>query len=170
MTEVPSVKVQVGPADTLLALEIWGDVSAVERRLGLSLPAPGRAIEVDHRRILWWEPRTWLVRTPAKDPRAEIEEMILAAGAEGAVTDLSGGFTRHRLTGEGWRGLLMIGGVFDAEAPAFDAGSVVGTVIHHMPVRLDVLSESTVEVYIPPSYSDDLLHHWRQAISRLASD
>ena len=169
MTDLKPVQAQVTTPKTLLAMEIWGDVSAVETRLGAALPAPGTASEHNGRRFLWWEPDTWLVRAPSADRDAAIDVLMRAVDAEGAITDLSGGFTRHRLDGAGWRELLMIGGVFDAESPKFGVSSVVGTVIHHMPVRLDVISEASVEVYVPPSYSDDLLHHWAQAISRRAS-
>ena len=169
MTEAPRVEVRAAVPAMLLILEIWGNVSAVERRLSLSLPTPGKAMEVERRRMLWWEPRTWLIRTQATDRQAEIDELGVAAGSDGAVTDVSGGFVRHQLEGYGWRELLMIGAVFDAESPAFAPGSVAGTVIHHMPVRLDVLRETAVEVYVPPSYSNDLHHHWRQAIARLTN-
>jgi hypothetical protein len=61
----------------------------------------------------------------------------------------------------------MIGGVFDAESPSFGPGSMAGTVIHHMPVRLDVVSEGAVDAYVPPSYADDLLDHWRRSAARI---
>jgi hypothetical protein len=62
---------------------------------------------------------------------------------------------------------MMIGGVFDAESPAFASGCVAGTVIHHLPVRLDVIDAETVDAYIPPSYAAELMGHWQRSIARL---
>jgi hypothetical protein len=62
----------------------------------------------------------------------------------------------------------MIGGVFDAEYPAFGPGSTAGTVLHHASVRYDVLDERRVHIFIAPSYARDLLEHLRVAAGRLA--
>jgi heterotetrameric sarcosine oxidase gamma subunit len=144
-------------------LELWGETALVEQRLRLAPPPPCRASEAEGLRLLWWEPNTWLVRTDPAGAQAVMNRLIEAAGDDGAVTDLSGAFVRFRITGAAWRELLMIGGVFDAESPRFGPGAVAGTVIHHMPVRLDVISEGAVDVYTPPSYAADLEHHWRRS-------
>jgi heterotetrameric sarcosine oxidase gamma subunit len=157
----------VSPPETLLALEIWGDQAVVEHRLGAALPPSCRSATSGSRRLLWWEPGIWILRTTVED-RAALEPLLApAVGDEGAVTDLSGGFIRIRISGRHWRDLLMIGGVFDAESPSFGPGSIAGTVIHHMPVRLDVVSEGAVDAYVPPSYADDLLDHWRRSAARI---
>ena len=87
-------------------------------------------------------------------------ELTTRLGGEGGLTDVSGGFRRIRVQGLRWRELMMIGGVFDAEDEAFAPGCVVGTMIHHLPVRLDVVAIDTVDAYILPSYAEELLHHW----------
>ncbi len=153
----------VGP-QTLLSVEIWGDVAAVVRRWGSALPAPCRSESIGEQRLIWWEPNTWLVRAPL-DARGQTEAALVEAlGPDGAVTDLSGAFTRIRVEGGLWRDLLMFGG---AESPAFAPGCVAGTVMHHLPVRLDVISQDAVDAYIAPSYAADLMHHWTRAAARL---
>ena len=171
MTEPLETGVQVEPAAsaTLLIVEIWGDVAVVEARLRATLPAPGKALAAAGWRALWWEPETWLIRPAAEADSTVAAGLSAAIGGEGALTDVSGAFRRIVLQGPAWRSLLMIGGVFDAESPSFGPGCVAGTVIHHTPVRLDVLSPTTVEAYVPPSYAEDLLHHWRRSAARLAA-
>jgi sarcosine oxidase gamma subunit len=151
--------IEVQPPERLLAIELWGDRAAVEARFGAPLPLPGQSIDLGGWRILWWEPGIWIVRMDA-GPQTDLEL---------AMIDLSGGFVRIRLFGRLWRELLMIGGVFDAEAPDFGPGSVAGTVIHHMPVRLDVISQGTVDAYVPPSYAENLIDHWTRSKARLLS-
>jgi heterotetrameric sarcosine oxidase gamma subunit len=160
------LRVQIKPPATLLALEIWGAQAAVERGLGASLPQSCRSADLNGSRWLWWEPGVWLVRGDAERLRSSLED---AVGDHGAVTNLSGGFVRIGVMGALWRDLLMIGGVFDAESPSFGPGSIAGTVIHHMPVRLDVIGEDAVEAYVPPSYAGDLMHHWTRSAARLLS-
>jgi hypothetical protein len=63
---------------------------------------------------------------------------------------------------------MMIGGVFDAESPAFGPDCIAGTVIHHPPVRPDVIDGKTVDAYTPPSYAAELAHHWKVAARRIA--
>ncbi len=161
--------IEVQPPECLLALELWGDRAGVEARLGAPLPLSGKSADAGERRVLWWEPGIWLVRAGAEARTALERTVAEALVAEGAVTDLSGGFVRIRLSGSLWRELLMIGGVFDAESPTFGPGSVAGTVIHHMPVRLDVVSQETADAYVPPSYAEDLMEHWTHAAARLLS-
>ena len=169
MTDPLGTDVRVEPAErkTLLLVEVWGDPALAEVRLGASFPKSGRALADVDWRALWWEPGTWLIRAPSDDG-ALAARLSAAVDGEGAVTDVSGAFRRLVLLGPGWRSLLMIGGVFDAESPELGPGCVAGTVIHHMPVRLDVLSPTTVEAYVPPSYAEDLLHHWRGVATRLS--
>ena len=47
---------------------------------------------------------------------------------------------------------------------------VAGTVIHHLPVRLDVLASDTVDAYTPPSYAAELSALWARSIARLGAD
>lgn len=165
----PSAGLQltVAAPQTLVALEIWGDGAAVQNRWGAALPAPCRSAWVGEQRVIWWEPNTWLLGAPLEALAQNEADLRGAVGADGAVTDLSGAFTRICVTGPLWRDLLMIGGVFDAESPGFGPGCIAGTVIHHLPVRLDVISDDAVNAYIAPSYAEDLLHHWTRAAARL---
>jgi len=145
----------------LAQIEVWGDMAAVERRLGAALPKAGRSTTLNGSRVMWWEPKVWLVR----GPYADLADIL---ADDGAAIDVTGAFSRLRITGGDWRELLMIGGVFDAESPAFAPDCIAGTVIHHLPVRLDVINAHTVEAYTPPSYAVELAHHWHTAARRMA--
>jgi heterotetrameric sarcosine oxidase gamma subunit len=161
-------EVAILPASALIAIDLWGAAADMAARLGRHLPPPCHVLAWGERRILWWEPNVWLVRAARSDLEPTLARLTAAVGGDGAATDLSGAFTRIRITGHGWRDLLMIGGVFDAEAASFGAGCVAGTVIHHLPVRLDVVSETVVDAYTPPSYAQALLGHWRRSLVRAA--
>ena len=163
------LQIATAPADTLLLIAIWGDVETVGTRLAEALgalPAVGRAAVAGARRTLWWEPRTWLVCAPADDRDVTAERLAERVGGDGAVTDVSGGWRRIRVQGPRWRELMMLGAVFDAESASFEPGCVAGTIIHHLPVRLDVVAHDIVDAYTPPSYADELLHHWTAARRR----
>ena len=70
---------------------------------------------------------------------------------------------RVRLSGKGWRALLMEGGVFDAENPAFTIGCSAATIIDHVAVRLHVVGEDACDAYVPLSFSKALIHFWDEA-------
>ena len=161
------IEIAPQPAEALIAIEIWGDAVSAGQRLGTPLPPPCRAVAAGDCRILWLEPNIWLVRAPRIDGDATLAGLTEALGEDGAATDISGALTRLRIEGDGWRDLLMIGGVFDAEAPSFALDCVAGTVIHHIAVRLDGVSERVVDVYVAPSYAEGLLAHWRRSVGRL---
>jgi len=57
----------------------------------------------------------------------------------------------------------MVGGVFDAEDPAFRPGSTAGTVLHHAGVRYDVVDDGHVHILVASIYADDLLADLRAA-------
>jgi sarcosine oxidase gamma subunit len=61
----------------------------------------------------------------------------------------------------------MEGGVFDAESPTFAAGCSAATIIDHINVRLHVVDETTCDAYVPLSFSQGLLHFWKQAAGSL---
>ena len=163
------IEIALQPPATLIAIEVWGDAASVSQRLGAPLPPPCRAVVAGDRRVLWLEPNTWLVRSPRTEMDATLALLAEALGEDGAASDVSGAFTRLRVEGDGWRDLLMIAGVFDAESPGFGLGCVAGTVIHHIAVRLDVLSETAVDAYVAPSYAEGLLGHWRRSAARLGA-
>lgn len=165
MTE--PLTIEAGPAGALWALELWTDDAAVKARLaealGFSLPAPGRAAGDAARFALRQAPTVWWIGGERLDRAAT----LAALAGDGALTAIGGGLRRVRLGGPAWRALLMIGGVFDAESPAFAAGCVASTVIEHVQVRLHVLAEDACDAYVPASHAEDLLHHWRQAAASL---
>lgn len=162
MTEVTITTL---PAAPLHVFEIWGNAASVAKRfkaaMGFALPATGRSDGSDALRLIRFEPTVWLVEGDASALSA-----ILAD--DGAVTSISGGIVRMRLSGPSWRTLLMEGGVFDAEAPAFSAGCSAATIIDHVNVRLHVISDDACDAYVPLSFSQGLLHFWQQAAASLA--
>lgn len=165
MTE--PVAIEAGPAGGLWALALWSGGEAAQARLavafGWPLPTPGRAAGDAARFALRLEPALWWVGGERLD-RAATEA---ALAADGALTAIGGGFRRVRLAGAGWRSLLMVGGVFDAEAPAFAPGCVASTVIEHVQVRLHVVAEGACDAYVPASHAADLLHFWTEAARTL---
>ena len=144
----------VGPAQTLLSLDLW---TAQDARLGdVALPGPGRAGSAAGGTILRIGPRRWWLDGAgfvAADAAA-------AVGDHGVVTPNAGGWLRVRLSGD-WRDLIMQSGLFDAEDPAFGPGSVAMTPLCHAPCVLHVLSHTTCEVFVPASYAGHVLAHWR---------
>lgn len=136
------VHLTVAPAGDLMILDLWDD--ATPDLAGL------RAIRVEPRR--WW-----LI-----DNGAAASERF----GDGALIASGGGFVRATLTGPGWRALLMIAGVFDAEDPAFGPGDCAATLIHHVPVWIAPLAADRAEVYFAASYAAGLIDLWSAAIDR----
>jgi heterotetrameric sarcosine oxidase gamma subunit len=168
---VTDLSLTLAEAETLIQIETWGDVASVSARieamLKLPLPAPCRSTGDGDHRLMWWEPQTWLLRAPGEARQGLRTQLQALLGEDGAETDLSGAFQRIRLEGGKVRDLLMIGAVSDAESSAFAPGCIAGTVLHHLPVRLDVVAEGLIDAYTPPSYAEALLHHWRIGAARL---
>ena len=159
-----AVTIDVAAAQGVHALELWdreasGRLAAV---LGLTLPPPGRSAGDASLTAMRVEPAVWLLDGPALVPDA----IEAALGDGGALTAIGGGLVRVRLSGPGWRGLLMADGMFDAEDPAFGPGSVVATIIAHVAVRLHVVDAQTCDAYVPASYATGLIHGWAQLRAR----
>ncbi len=152
------------PTAPLHALEIWSEAPAVAKRFmaatGFVLPAMGRSAGSDALRLIRYEPTVWVVEGDASALPA-----ILAN--DGALTVIGGGIVRVRLTGKGWRTLLMEGGVFDAENPAFGPRCSAATIIDHVAVRLHVVSDNICDAYVPLSFSAGLVHFWEAAAGSL---
>lgn len=153
----------------LIVVDIWRDAPKSVDRLGDALsgamPTIGRAIDLaDDWRALRIEPTVWWLAGPLAASNDMFARVVGALGDDGGATDLTGGFARIRIAGPDWRTILMFGGVFDAEDPAFGGGSTVGTMLHHMAVRYDVVAADTVDVFVAPSYASDLLHNLRGAV------
>lgn len=148
------------PAAPLHVFEIWSNPTAVARRFeaatGFALPQMGRSGGSDALRLIRYEPTVWLVEGDASALPAILAE-------DGALTAIGGGTVRVRLAGKDWRALLMEGGVFDAENPAFAPGCGAATIIDHVAVRLHVLSDDACDAYVPLSFSRGLIHFWEEA-------
>lgn len=152
------------PAAPLHALEIWSNPADIARRFeaatGFPLPPSGRSSGNDALRLIRFEPTVWLVEGDAS-------ALPVILGDDGALIAIGGGIVRVRLSGPGWRSLLMEWGVFDAESPSFAPGCSAATVIDQVNVRLQVESESACIAYVPASYSSGLIHLWETASSTL---
>ena len=170
-TVIETLQFQAAPHEALLRLELWSDSKPVSRRFakafGAALPEPARAVTAGSLRVIWREPGAWMIRAPTAE-RDELQRLLIdIAGSAGAVTDISGAAVRCALHGRDWRLLLTSGGVFDAEAPAFKPGCVAGTVVEHIAVRYDVISDDLVDAYVAPSYAEDLFGYWASVARNL---
>lgn len=154
------------PAAPLHALEIWSrpqDVAArIEAVLGVTLPSMGRSASGNSITLIRFEPTVWLIEGDAASFAGPL-------GEDGALTAIGGGIVRVRISGPGWRALLMEGAVFDAEAPGFAPGCSAATIVDHVAVRLWVESEEACIAYVPASYAVGIVHFWNQALLRLAA-
>ncbi len=159
------------PRQALLRLELWGEVADVSKRFeaafGTSLPAASRSISSGDLRIIWREPKAWMIAAPMAGLPDLLAKLTDIVGHDGAVTDISGAAVRCSLRGPDWRILLTHGGVFDAEDPTFAPGCVAGTVVEHIAIRIDVVSETQADVYVAPSYAVDLLGYWETVAGSL---
>ena len=148
------------PAAPLHMLEIWSNPEAVLSRFqtafGSALPILGSSLQLSAMRLIRYEPTVWLVE-------GEIGGLTEILGTDGSLTAIGGGLVRVRLSGPGWRSLLMEGGVFDAESGGFAPGCSAATVIDHVNVRLLVESEDACLAYVPLSYTHDMIHFWTEA-------
>jgi len=161
---VTELTISTLPPAPLHVFEIWSNPAAVAKRFkatcGFALPATRRSGGNDALRLIRFEPTVWLVEGDASPLSAILSD-------DGAVTAIGGGVVRIRLSGKGWRTLLMEGGVFDAENPTFAAGCSAATIIDHVNVRLHMVDETTCDAYVPLSFSQGLLHFWEQAAGSL---
>ena len=152
------------PAAPLHALEIWSNPAEVAARFetatGVALPPLGRSSGSDALRLIRYEPTVWLV----EGDTAGFADVL---GGDGALTAIGGGVVRVRLSGPGWRSLLMEGGVFDAESPHFAPGCSAATLVDHVNLRLHVTSDDACIAYVPLSYAADMIHFWETAAASL---
>ncbi len=173
MTDVTinDVSITQLPAAPLHALEIWSNPADVAKRfaaaMGFDLPATGssggmgRSGGVGDLCLIRYEPTVWLVE-------GDVSKFPAILGDDGALTAIGGGIVRVRLSGEGWRTLLMEGGVFNVESASFAPGCSAATIIDHVAVRLHVVSEDACDAYVPLSFSAGLMHFWEVAAGGLA--
>jgi len=168
----PRANVTTLEATALIAVDVWSNLDTAAARLGDALGGslPGLLESTDLAggwRALRVEPTVWWLVGPLAGLEKRLGAIEAALEADGAAVDLSGGFARLAVAGAAWRELLMVGGVFDAEDPAFGSGSTAGTVLHHAGVRYDVVDDGRVHILVAPSYAHDLLAHLRAAAARL---
>lgn len=141
------VSLAVAPAGDIIALDLWAG----------TLPDLGvRTLHVEPRR--WW-----LFDAAGRD------DIAAEIAGNGAMAPIGGGLMRAVLTGPGWRGLLMISAVFDAENPGFRPGQVAATVIHHVPVWIAPIAADACEVYFAASHGEDLVALWTRRIALSAA-
>lgn len=152
------------PPAPLHALEIWSNPREVAARLaaelGVSLPTLGRSAASHGMTIIRFEPTVWLVE-------GDVAALGPVLGDDGTLTAIGGGIVRVRIAGAGWRTLLMEGGFFDAESPAFANGCSAATIIDHVAIRLWVESEHACVAYVPASYAAGLVQFWEEAVPLL---
>ncbi len=170
VTDAP--RFQLSPRQALLRLELWGEIAAVSTRFeaafGIALRVSSRSASVGELRVIWREPKAWMVAAPMAELQDILAKLTDIAGQDGVVTDISGAAVRCTLYGPDWRALLTHGGVFDAEDPAFAPGCVAGTVVEHIAICIDVVSDDQACVYVAPSYAVDLLGYWETVAGSLA--
>lgn len=147
------------PAAPLHALEIWSAPDQVAARFqvatGFALPPMGQSAGKDGLRLIRFEPTVWLVE-------GDCSALPAILADDGVLTAIGGGVLRVRLSGPRWRELLMEGGVFNAEDPAFAPGCSAATIIDHVAVRLHVVDENSCDAYVPASFGASLIHFWEQ--------
>ncbi len=152
------------PAAPLHALEIWSNAAQVAKRFkaatGFALPQLGKSGGNATTQLIRFEPLVWLV----EGDTANLSEIL---GGDGALTAIGGGIVRVRLSGPGWRSLLMEGGVFDAETPHFAPGCSAATLIDNVNLRLHVESADACIAYVPLSYAADMIHFWETSARTL---
>ncbi|MEY2884202.1 MAG: Sarcosine oxidase, gamma subunit family [Pseudomonadota bacterium] len=155
---------------TLFRLALWNPAarSRLGAGLGADLPGPCRAITTGAQRLLWLEQDHWLVACATTEAATVQAQMAGLIGSDGTIVEVGAALVGHSLSGGDWRGLLMVGGVFDAEDPGFGPGSVARTVMHHSPLLLDVIAADHVNAYVPASYAGEFFDYWRAEIVREA--
>jgi heterotetrameric sarcosine oxidase gamma subunit len=153
---------------SLFRLALWNDAARarIGDGLGVPLPGPCRAVAHDGVRLLSLEQDHWLVAcaTPAAESWCRRIEAL--AGADAALVEVGAALVGRRLVGTGWRDLLMIGGVFDAEDTGFGAGCVARTVMHHSPLLIDVITADCADAYVPASHAMEFFGFWEAEIAR----
>ena len=151
---VTDVTIEQLVREPLHVLELWGEprpaAARIAAMLGHDLPRAGRADGP----VLRIGPTTWQVE-------GDVTTLAAVLGDDGALTPVSGGLVKVRLSGPGWRSLLMEGGLFDAESAEFGPGCAATTLIDHVTVTLRVENEGACLAYIPASHAADLLHFWQ---------
>jgi heterotetrameric sarcosine oxidase gamma subunit len=163
---VTDVTITPLPQATLYALEIWSNPAVVAKRFeastGFTLPTMGKSGGTKDLCLIRYEPTVWQVE-------GDIAALRDIVGSDGAITAIGGGIVKVRLSGAGWRTLLMEGGVFDAENASFAPGCTAATIINHVAIRLHVIDAETCDAYVPSSYSAAIIEFWNEAADTLVA-
>ncbi len=142
-----AVQIAVAPAGDVVLLDLWsGEVATLCGDIPRLQVEPCR----------WW-------LLGAGD---RLDALNARIGDHGALAPIGGGLVRATITGPGWRSLLMIAGLFDAEHTDFTTDSTVSTLIHHIAVRIAVTAPDACDVYFNASYAPALIDHWARAAGR----
>ncbi len=165
---IDATLIEVEPAAALIAVDIWAEVPDAREPWASLLPPFGVSQDLERGwRATGVELARWWLIGPLDQRSRQLAFLAEQMPDSGTVVDMTGAIFSIRIIGGRWRSLLMVGGVFDAEDPGFGIGSSVGTLLHHMTVRYDVLSDDTVIVHVAPSYAQHLLEHLRQAAAMI---
>ena len=153
---------------TLFRLALWDDAAKarIGAGLGAALPGPCRAISVAGQRWLWLEAGHWLISCADAEASAVRHQIEALVDGDGALVDVGAALNGRCITGNGWRELLMIGGVFDAEDPGFGPGSVARTVMHHSALLVDVIAADRIHAYVSASYAEAFFGFWTAELGR----
>lgn len=142
------IELTTQPAGALSVLDMWHGATFVAG--DVALPGPGRALPLGDGHVLCVGPRRWW-----------LDGVALAVPAEGAITAIGGGWTRARITGPGWRTMLMQGALFDAEHPDFGPGCVATALFAHAGVVVHVRAAEAIDLFVPATLADHVLALWR---------
>ncbi len=108
--------------------DLPGFGEAVERALGIPLPAPCSSTEGDGVRIVWAGPDDWFVIGPRGQAETLGQRLCQAlAGSHHAVTDVSSGYTVLQLAGAPVRDVLAQGCPLDLHPRVFVPGHCAGS-------------------------------------------
>ena len=107
--------------------------TAVERHLGLALPAPGFAHLDGERGLVWSSNGQWLALL---DRPEDVPALVRALQGLAAVTDQGDGRAVVRISGERARDTLQKGVTLDLHPRAFGAGRAAVTSIAHIGAQL----------------------------------
>lgn len=153
---------------TLFRLALWNDAAAarIGAGLGTQLPAPCRSHTIEALRLLWLETGHWLIACASADAHSARQRLESLAGTDGSLVEVGAALAGRAITGAGWRDLLMVGGVFDAENPGFGPGSVARTIMHHSPLLIDVIAADHVNAYVPASHAEEFFAFWDAEVAR----
>ena len=163
--EAATVRLAVLPVTGLLALR--GDpersalAEAVREATGLALPAAlatslsdGADSPPGAGRVLRWRsPDEWLLSCPIEELAELLEGIERRAGASACAVDVSGGYARFELSGEGADGALRRSTAYDPELD-LPAGKVVSTAFAKTAVTMRRIDAGRVELVVRRSFAD----------------